>query len=443
MNRVQSLRGLLPPTQVVYYRKPIHIERGSMQWLYDTDGRKYLDMFGGIVTVSVGHCHPTVNAALEEQSKKLWHTTSIYLTTPMLEYAEALTAKLPDPLKVVFFVNSGSEANDLAIKLARLHTGRFDMLSLRNGYHGMTQSVIGATNIASWKHPLPSGFGILKAMLPDPLNGPWGGRNCRDCEIPAKRECDCGNGPCKAGNKYLKEFSDCLGADFPAATGPAAFLAESIQGIGGTVQYPKNFLPQAFDAVKARGGLCIADEVQTGFGRLGTHFWGFEANGVLPDMITMAKGIGNGFPIGAVVTTVEIAKALGQGLYFNTYGGNPLAAAVGKAVLKVIEEEKLQENAHIVGEYFLKQLAAIDSPLIADVRGKGLMIGVEMVDESGAPMPSTRMCDIFEYTKDKGVLVGKGGPKGNVFRIKPPMCITKADVDQCVSVIAEAIKACK
>ncbi|KAE9553144.1 hypothetical protein FO519_003661 [Halicephalobus sp. NKZ332] len=440
MQRVEALRRHLPPSMVVYYKKPVLIEKGSGQYLFDSNGKKYLDMFGGIVTVSVGHCHPKVNEALRKQSEKLWHTTSIYYTNPMFEYAKKLTSTMPDHLEVCFFTNSGSEANDLALELARLHTGRFDCLTVRNGYHGMTQTVLGATNLGNWKQPLPSGFGLLKTQCPDPYNGPWGGSRCRDSPIQVKKNCNCVGDRCEAGDKYYKQFEEVLAHDFPASTGPAAFLVESIQGVGGTTQFPKNFLPRAFEAVQKRGGLCISDEVQTGFGRLGSHFWGFQAHGVRPDIVTMAKGMGNGFPMGAVVTTQEVAKSLGKALYFNTFGGNPLAAVVGKAVLEVIEEEKLQENCAKLGTYFLKQLASMDTHLVGDVRGKGLMIGVELIDESGAPMPAPRMANIFEYIKDQGVLMGKGGLKGNVFRIKPPMCITKADVDQTVQVISDALK---
>ncbi|EPB75920.1 aminotransferase, class III [Ancylostoma ceylanicum] len=238
----------------------------------------------------------------------------------------------------------------------------------------------------------------------------------------------------------MQQFEETLRHDFPAATGPAAALIESIQGVGGTMQFSKGFLKRAFDAVHKRGGLTISDEVQTGFGRLGSHFWGYEAQDAQPDIVTMAKGIGNGFPMGAVVTTEEIAASFGKALYFNTFGGNPMASVVGKTVLEVIEEEKLQENCAVVGDYFLKQLASIDSPLIGDIRGKGLMIGMEFIDEDGKPLAADRVANIFEGVKDRGVLIGKGGINGNCFRIKPPMCITKKDADTCVSAIADALK---
>ncbi|PIO62304.1 aminotransferase, class III, partial [Teladorsagia circumcincta] len=334
MQRVQQLKSFIPKSTIVYYRQPLLITKGEMQYLYDSDGKKYLDMFAGIVTVSVGHCHPKVNAALKAQLDKLWHTTSIYYTEPILEYAQKLTSKFPSHMKVCFFTNSGSEANDLALTLARVHTGRFDVLSMRNGYHGMTQAVIGATNIGTWKQPMPSGFGVLKAMTADPYSGPWGGKKCRDSPIQTKRDCSCKDGECKATDNYMRQFEETLRHDFPAATGPAAVLAESIQGVGGTMQFTKGFLKRAFEAVHKRGGLAISDEVQTGFGRLGSHFWGFEAQDAKPDIVTMAKGIGNGFPLGAVVTTEEIAESFGKALYFNTFGGNPMASVVGKTVLE-------------------------------------------------------------------------------------------------------------
>ncbi|KJH51167.1 aminotransferase, class III [Dictyocaulus viviparus] len=439
MHRIQQLKQFIPKSTVIYYKKPLLIKKGEMQFLYDANGRKYLDMFAGIVTVSVGHCHPKINSALKDQLDKLWHTTSIYYTEPVLEYAEKLVARFPGHLKVCFFVNSGSEANDLALALARTHTGRFDILSMRNAYHGMTQSITGAIN-GNWKQPIPSGFGIMKAMAADPYSGPWGGKKCRDSPIQTKKNCSCEDDECKATENYMRQFEEVLQYDFPVSSGPAAVIAESIQGVGGTMQYTKHFLRRSFEAVKKRGGLTISDEVQTGFGRLGSHFWGFEAENTKPDIVTMAKGIGNGFPLGAVVTTEEIAASFGKALYFNTYGGNPLASVVGKTVLEVIEEEKLQDNCAVVGDYFLKELGSINSRFIGDVRGKGLMIGVELIDEDGKALKGERLANIFEGIKDRGVLIGKGGINGNVLRIKPPMCIRKTDVDICVSAIADTLK---
>ncbi|CAD5207704.1 unnamed protein product [Bursaphelenchus xylophilus] len=440
MSKIQNLRHFLPKYTLHYYKTPLIIEKGEKQWLFDANGNKYLDMFGGIVTVSVGHCHPKVNEALERQMKKLWHTTSIYITEPVYEYAQALTSTLPGHLNVCFFTNSGSEANDLALELARLYTGRFDVLSLRNGYHGMTQALAGATNLGNWKQPLPHGFGILKSLCPDPFKGVYRCGSCRDSPVQVKSAPKCSTNECKATSGYLEQFDQVLDYDFPKATGPAAFLAESIQGVGGTVQYPKGYLSGAFERVQKRGGLAISDEVQTGFGRLGSHFWGFESQNARPDIVTMAKGIANGFPMGAVVTTKEIADSLGKALYFNTYGGNPLATSVAKATLEVIQEEGLQRNCEVVGTHFLRELAKIPSRHIGDVRGKGLMVGVELVEEGVKPLAIDKVAAVFEKIKDFGVLVGKGGLNGNVLRIKPPMCIDKINADQCVEAISKALK---
>ncbi|KAL7078489.1 hypothetical protein ACQ4LE_002501 [Meloidogyne hapla] len=431
----------LNPSTLTYYKQPLHIVRGKMQYLWDSQGHKYLDMIGGIVTVSVGHCHPKVNYRLKIQIDQLWHTSSIYRTDPIVEYAEALTKKLPSHLNTCFFVNSGSEANDLALALARLHTSRFDVLSLRGAYHGGTQAILGATNLGNWKQPFPSGFGIIKMKCPD-ARGSWGVGKCRDSPAEPKNICKCAKGECIAFESHMAELRDCLDHDFTHSSGPAAFIVESIQGIGGTVQYPKNYLQSAFNTIRSCGGLTISDEVQTGLGRLGSHFCGFESQEAKPDIVTMAKGIANGFPMGAVITSREIANSLGKALYFNTYGGNPLACTVAKAVIEVIEEEELQQNALKVGTFMLKELSKIKSPFIGDIRGKGLMIGVELVENKNQQekLSKEKMTRIFENIKEKGILLGKGGLKSNVLRIKPPMCINMENATQCVEAISEALK---
>jgi len=444
--RVRQIRAeKLHPSMslATYYKKPILATRGQMQYLWDSDGRKYLDMFAGIVTVSVGHCHPKVNEAAKKQMDTLWHTTTIYMTSPVHDYAEKLTAKLPGNLKVCYFVNSGSEANDLALLLARQYTGNNDIVSLRNAYHGMTSSVMGITNLSTWKQPSPLSIGIHRSVNPDPYRGPWGGARCRDSPVQTDRQCDCKSGQCKASDQYVDQLEDLLNFGVPKK-GVAGFILESIQGVGGTVQYPKGFMKRSFDLIRSRGGICISDEVQTGFGRTGEHFWGYEAHDVIPDMVVMAKGIGNGYPMGAVVTTPEIASTLTQAAHFNTFGGNPVACAVGSAVLDVIEEEKLQKNSLDVGTHFLLGLAEMkkEVPQIGDVRGKGLMIGVEMVEDrvTRKPLAVEKTMTAFEKMKDYGVLVGLGGLYRNVFRIKPPMCITKADVDMALDVMKRSFK---
>jgi len=353
-----------------------------MQWLWDVNNKRYLDLFAGIVTVSVGHCHPRVNKALHDQIDNLWHTTSIYLYPTLSEYAQKLTSKMPGRLKACLFVNSGSEANDLAMYLARLYTGRFEILSLRNAYHGMSPYTMGLTSLHTWKFSVPTGNGILQTMNPDVYRGVWGGKHCRDSPIQSDRDCSCKPNECQACDNYVDQVRDVLVHSAPKGGKIAAFFAESIQGVGGAVQFPKDFVRKTAEIVQSNGGLYVADEVQTGFGRTGSNYWGFQNHNAMPDIVTMAKGIGNGFPMAAVVTTPEIADLLGQALHFNTFGGNPMACAVGSAVLDVIDEEKLQENCANVGTYFLEELAKLkdEFEIVGDVRGKGLMIGVEMVE---------------------------------------------------------------
>uniref|UniRef100_A0A9J8AKU2 Alanine--glyoxylate aminotransferase 2, mitochondrial n=1 Tax=Cyprinus carpio carpio TaxID=630221 RepID=A0A9J8AKU2_CYPCA len=402
--------------KVTYYKKPVFINHGYMQWLWDVDGRRYLDLFAGIVTVSVGHCNPKVTEMAEKQLRRLWHTTSIYVNPQMQEYAEKLASLLPDPLKVVYFTNSGSEANDLAVLMARLHTGNFDVITLRGSYHGGSPQAIGLTSNTKYKYPIPSSMGCHNTMCPDVFRGLWGGSHCRDSPVQTIRECSCSPGHCQANDMYIRELKEMFATTVPDRI--AAFFTEPIQGNSGAVQFPKNYLKDTYQLVREKGGICIADEVQTGFGRTGSHFWGFQGHNVLPDMVTMAKGIANGFPMGAVVTTAEIASSLAKGVHFNTFGGNPLACAVASSVLDTIKEDKMQENSADVGTYLLTELAKLRDKyeIIGDVRGKGLQIGVEMVKDkvSRDPLPSEAMAEIFEDTKDMGVLIGKGGLYGQV-----------------------------
>ena len=408
----------LTPALITYYKKPIMIVEGSMQYLYDEKGTRYLDMFAGIVTVSVGHSHPHVMEAARKQYDVLQHTTTIYLHPGIAEYGKALAEKMPGDLSVCYFVNSGSEANDLAMMMARAYTGNYDIVALRNAYHGGISSTMGLTSHHTWKYNVPHSFGIQHALMPDTYRGPWG-RDDPD-----------------AGKKYADDVLDMI--RFGTSGQIAAFIAESIQGVGGTVIFPDGYLKRVYGHVRAQGGLCIADEVQAGFGRTGTHFWGFETQDVVPDIVTMAKGIGNGAPLAAVVTTPEIAKTLASRIHFNTYGGNPISCAMGKAVLEVIEKEGLQQHCHDLGAYFMDGLRKLEGKydIIDDVRGKGLMIGVELVKDPTTKEPATAECaQVFERAKELGLLIGKGGLFGNVLRVKPPMCIQKPDVDFALEVL--------
>jgi alanine-glyoxylate transaminase/(R)-3-amino-2-methylpropionate-pyruvate transaminase len=315
----------LNPGLFLYYKKPIMIVEGSMQYVWDDTGKRYLDGLGGIVTISVGHCHPHVVAAANKQNQTLQHSTTIYLQPNIAEFAEKLASKMPGDLKVCYFVNSGSEANDLAMLMARLYTGNYDAIALRNAYHGGSPASMGLTAHSTWKFNLPHSFGVHHAIAPYPYRGVYG------YDDP------------EAGRKYADDVKDLINYATPGKV--AAFIAESIQGVGGFVEFPQGYLKAAYEHVRAAGGVCIADEVQTGFGRTGTHFWGFETQGVIPDIVTMAKGIGNGAPLAAVVTTPKIAAVMAQKVHFNTFGGNPVVSAIGKAVLEVIEHPRRPEQA--------------------------------------------------------------------------------------------------
>ncbi|XP_010517133.1 PREDICTED: alanine--glyoxylate aminotransferase 2 homolog 2, mitochondrial [Camelina sativa] len=402
-------KEFLSPSMFCLYRKPLNIVDGKMQYLFDESGRRYLDAFAGIAVVNCGHCHPGVVEPVIEQIKRLQHPTVLYLNHAIAELSEALASKLPGDLNVVFFTNSGTEANELALMMAKLYTGCQDIVSVRNGYHGNAAATMGATGHSSWKFNVVQ-TGVHHAVNADPYRGVFG----------------------SDGEKYAKDLQDLI--QYGTTGHIAGFIFEAIQGVGGIVELAPGYLSAAYDTVKKAGGLFIADEVQSGFARTG-NFWGFEAHNVVPDIVTMAKGIGNGFPLGAVVTTPEIAGVLTRRSYFNTFGGNAVATTAGLAVLKVIEREKLQENAAMVGSYLKDKLVQLKGKheIIGDVRGRGLMLGVELVSDRKLKTPAAaETLHIMDQMKELGVLVGKGGYFGNVFRITPPLCFTKDDADYLV-----------
>jgi alanine-glyoxylate transaminase / (R)-3-amino-2-methylpropionate-pyruvate transaminase len=414
----------LNPGLFLYYKKPIMIVEGKMQYVWDDTGKRYLDGLGGIVTISVGHCHPHVTAAAAKQMETIQHSTTIYLQPRIAEFAEKLASKMPGDLKVCYFVNSGSEANDLALLMARLYTGNYDVVSLRNAYHGGNSSGMGLTAHSTWKFNTPHSFGVHHAMAPYPYRGPFG------YDDP------------DAGRKYADDVKNLI--DYATPGKVAGFIAESIQGVGGFVVFPDGYLKHVYEHIRGAGGVCIADEVQTGFGRTGTHFWGFETQGVVPDIVTMAKGIGNGAPLAAVVTTPKIAAVMAQKVHFNTFGGNPVVSAMGKAVLEVIERENLQTNSLKLGGHILAGLEKLKAKhkVIGDVRGKGLMLGIEFVKDRTTKQPGKEECaQVVENARELGLLLGKGGLWGQTIRFAPPMCISQADADFLLAVLDESISA--
>ncbi|KAJ9694112.1 hypothetical protein PVL29_009883 [Vitis rotundifolia] len=414
---LQKRKQYLSPSLFCFYNQPVNIVDGKMQYLFDEKGRRYLDAFGGIATVNCGHCHPDVVEVIVKQINRLQHSTVLYLNHAIADFAEALASKMPGDLKVVFFTNSGTEANELAMMMARLYTGCNDIISLRNAYHGNAAGTMGATAQRVWKFNVVQ-TGVHHAINPDPYRGMFG----------------------SDGEKYARDVQDLI--DFGTSGHVAGFISEAIQGVGGIVELAPGYLPAVYSSIKKAGGLFIADEVQCGFARTGSHFWGFESQGVVPDIVTMAKGIGNGIPLGAVVTTPEIAEVLTRRNYFNTFGGNPVCTSAGHAVLKVIEKEKLQENANVVGSYLKERLLSLKDKyeIIGDVRGRGLMLGVEFVTDRKLKTPANvEILHVMDQMKEMGVLVGKGGFYGNVFRITPPLCFTKEDADFLVDVMDYAM----
>ncbi|WP_088314753.1 aminotransferase class III-fold pyridoxal phosphate-dependent enzyme [Kineosporia sp. R_H_3] len=413
----------LSPALSLSYREPLHIVRGEGAHLYDTDGRGWLDLVNNVA--HVGHCHPRVVAAAAEQ-QALLNTNTRYLHDAVTTYARRLAGTMPDPLSVVFLVNSGSEANDLALRLAYAHTGARDVVVLDHAYHGHLTSII---DISPYKFDAPGGLGKPERTHVVPMPDAYRGvhRDGDDAGVPA----------------YLRDLDGLLDGIAEAGRRPAAFFAEAIPGTAGQVVLAEGFLAGAYERVRAAGGICVADEVQTGFGRVGTAWWAFEEHGVVPDVVTLGKPIGNGHPIGAVVTTPEVARSFLTGMeYFNTFGGNPVSARVGQAVLDVVVDERLRAHAARLGGRLLADLRAVGErhPLVGDVRGRGLFLGVELVTDRQARTPAGAAASaVVEAVKRRGVLLSSDGPDHNVLKIKPPMVLSDADGDLLVRAVDEAL----
>ena len=408
------------PSVITYYEEPLPFERGERQYLYGVDGKRYLDFFGGILTVSVGHCHPKVTERVCQQARTLQHTSTLYPHANMVNLAEKLAQIAPGRLQKSFFTNSGTEANETAIMLAKVYTDAQEVIALRHGYSGRSALSMALTGHANWRIGGTQILGIKHAH-----NG-----YCYRC--PFNREypnCDL---ECAYDVEELIQTT--------TSGRVAALIAEPIQGVGGFITPPPEYFPIVVDIVRKYGGIFISDEVQTGFGRTGEKWFGIEHWGVEPDIITCAKGMANGAPMGATVATAEVADSF-EGLTISTFGGNPVSCAAALATIEVIEEENLASNAQVVGSYLREKLEELKEkyPLVGDVRGMGLMQGVELVREQKEPARQ-EILQVFEAARRRGLLIGKGGLYGNVIRIAPPLNITKADVDEAVHILDEAFE---
>jgi len=415
----------LSPSLSLSYAEPLKIVRGRGQFLYDEQGRAWLDMVNNVA--HVGHCHPRVVAAGQAQMAEL-NTNTRYLHDNIVDYARRLTATLPDPLSVCFFVNSGSEANDLAIRLARAYTGQRDILAVDVAYHGNLSSLV---DISPYKFDGPGGKGRPPQT--------W------VCAKPDGYRGALKYGTADLGARYAQEIGKQIAAVRAEGRGVAAFFCESVLSCAGQIVLPPGYLASAYEQVRAAGGLCVADEVQVGFGRVGSHMWGFETQGVVPDIVTMGKPIGNGHPVAAVVTTKAIAAAFANGMeYFNTFGGNPVSAAIGIAVLDVIRDEHLQHRALVVGQRLIDGLEALKQRhlLIGDVRGLGLFVGIEFVRDRATLEPAAKETKaVIEAMKRRGMLLSIDGPLYNVIKIKPPMVFDQDDADRFLAGLDDVLSA--
>ncbi|HTQ81165.1 MAG TPA: aminotransferase class III-fold pyridoxal phosphate-dependent enzyme, partial [Thermoanaerobaculia bacterium] len=408
------------------YKTPLKIVRGEGQYLYDEDGRAYLDMVNNVC--HVGHCHPRVVAAGQAQMARL-NTNTRYLSDALVTYARRLTATFPEPLRVCFLVNSGSEANDLALRLARAHTGGRDVLVIDHAYHGNLTSIV---EISPYKFAGPGGEGRPEHV--------------QVCELPDSYRGRVRSGDPERGRRYaasVGERIDAVRARGARGGRLAAFYAEPLPSCGGHIVLPPGYLAAAFAQVRAAGGVCVVDEVQVGLGRVGSHMWAFETQGVVPDIVTLGKPLGNGHPLAAVVTTPEIAASFHNGMeYFSTFGGNPVSAAIGLAVLDVLRDERLRQNAFHQGRRLLAGLAELAQrqPLIGDVRGLGLFIGIELVRDRETLEPAAAEATLtIEAAKRRGVLLSTEGPHHNVLKLKPPIALGEEHCAVFLTVLEEAL----
>jgi alanine-glyoxylate transaminase/(R)-3-amino-2-methylpropionate-pyruvate transaminase len=420
---VNKHKDYLFPVITMYYREPIALDHGQGMYVWDEDGKKYLDCFGGVLATSVGHVHPHVISAVTDQLKKISHTSTLYANRPQSELAQKLAEITPGGLEKSFFTNSGTEADETATMAAKLYTGRQEIITLRHSYSGRSAAALTATGHAPWK--------ILPAQVPGYVHAP--APYCYRCPFKLKYpECDL------ACAKDLKEVIE------TSTSGKiAAFMAEPIMGVGGYITPPKEYFKEAVAIIRQYGGVFICDEVQTGWGRTGDKMFGIEHWEVEPEIMTFAKGMANGSPIGATIARREIADAV-PATSFSTFGGNPVSMRAALATIEVIEREDLAHNAKVAGDYLREKLMALQErfDVIGDVRGMGLMQGMEFVKDRKTKEPHPQaVLKVFEETKRRGVLIGKGGLYGNVIRMGPPLIATKDHIDELAAALNEALAA--
>src|SRR5690242_18111840 len=422
---VAKHKKYLWPSVTNYYQKPLVADRGEMQYLWDLEGNKYLDFFGGILTVSVGHCNPKITRKINAQVNRLQHTSTLYPNEHIVALAEKIAQITPGALQKSFFTSSGTEANEAAIMLARMATGSFDVVALRHAYSGGSALAKAVTAQAPWRRSGVISVGVSHAVNP----------YCYRCPLHLKYpECEVA---CAGDVENLIQTG--------TSGHIAVFIAEPIQGVGGFITPPKEYFKIGFNIVKQYGALFISDEVQTGWGRTGKKWFGIEQWEVVPDMITSAKGMANGVPIGLTVTTPEIAGSF-QGANIATFGGNPVTSVAAKATIELIEEENLLENAHTVGAHFRSKLEELHQKhaLIGDVRGMGLMQALELVKDRKTKEPAPEATtQVMERARQNGLLIGKGGLYGNVLRLAPMLNTSKSDVDEAIHLLDKAFSEVK
>src|SRR5437764_12761385 len=414
---IQTHKQCHVPSVFTYYSEPLVTDHAHMQYLWDTDGKQYLDFFGGIVTISVGHTNPRVTSQIKAQVDRLQHASTVFPNEAVVALAEKIAQITPGEISQSYFTNSGTEANETAVQLARVHTGSFEIVALRHGYSGRSQLAQGLTAHAPWRKSLPGTFGIVHALNP----------YCYRCPFGAT--------PDQCGIECAKDVENVI--QTTTSGGIAAFLAEPIQGVGGFMTPPKDYFKIVFRIVKEYGGAFICIAVQPGWGRTGAKWFGIEQWEVVPDMITSAKGMANGVPIGLTVTTPEIAGSF-RGANIATFGGNPVTSVAAKATIELIEEENLLENADMVGKYFRSKLEELQQKhaLIGDVRGMGLMQALELVKDRKTKEPAAEAtAQVMARARQNGLLIGKGGLYGNVLRLAPMLNTSKSDVDEAVRLL--------